>query len=473
MNTIISRSFPAVLSLVLMTLGMPAAYAQVYDPAVYPVVQRTLGHGYDATRDYAHERSLKSPIFHIPEDFATLRFTRMTGTTEIETRTEESATQFSKMLSASVQGGVNSGLFSASIAAALSKSDSSAQKTIFSMVDDRLTLFRVSLRGAQPYPEVLNELETLPVDKVIREYGTHYTNLIEYGGHLVFTTTMEESEKAGNTNANIEARAAYSIASGQAAAGMSSSDLSKKMAARGSFFATGGSAAINASGQDNAWVYPAWKQSIPGNPGIASFGDDGNGLIGLWEVPGLTAGRKAELEAAIKKYIADKAAGVFDKPGKNAKPDVPVVMKNSQFVLKGQDGTWLGGWASKSDGYYLNTVNSGAVMHRFTTNGDVLKGGEVVQIQTTQGGQASGWGDYSYICVGSTHTLYYYPGSGDYTNWRVWKGNRGQGGGEVIYFGDTISIESVSHGGQVMQPTYSPYLTTKPDEYKWTILQNP
>ena len=472
MNCFAPSLSPWTLSLALLVAGVTGASAQVNDAAVAPVIRRTLGHGYDATQDYARERSLRSPIFDLKEDLSALRYTPMSGTTDIKTKTAESATQFSKMLSASVQGGVSSGLFSASIGAAMAKTDSSAQRTTFSIVDDTFILFKASLRGAVPYADSLKDLETLPTAEVIREYGTHYTNLIEYGGHLVFITTMEESEKASGLNASVEARAAYSIASGQASAATANSELSKKMAGRGDFFATGGTAAINASGQDNAWVYPKWKESIPGNPSMAGFGDEttANGLIGIWEVKGLSEGRKAELKAAVEKYIADRAAGVFDKP---EKPGLPKVMKNSQFVLKGQNGTWLGGWASKSDGYYLNTVNSGAVMHRFSTNGDVLKGGEVVQIQTTQGGQASGWGDYSYICVGSTHTLYYYPGSGDYTNWRVWKGNKGMGEGEVIHFGDAISFESVSHGGQVMQPTYSPYLTTKPDEYKWTILQNP
>ncbi len=437
-----------------------AAIPQLHRTAV----QRDLGRGYDASGDYALETYLKAPIFDV-SDPANYEYTALSGTAYIETRTGSTANEFSQKLSVNVEGGVDKGLFSASVKVGVEKSSSGSSSTSFALVDDKTVQFKARLKNsARPIPQVLNDLSTGDAYEDIKRYGTHYANYLEFGGHLTFITFMEQREMRSGLNIETEATASYGIASGKVGVGSAQTQAAKSMSTRGTFFCTGGSANLNNRTQLNDQLYTSWKNSLRNNPAIAGFGNknERDGLIGIWKVPGLSPQRARELEDAATRYIKENQGNAFSKPGARA------VTKNSNFRLSGADGRNLAG-GTVSQSYWYATLGAGSQVHNFATSGEPLLSGHVIKLQTVNPDR--NYPAYNKLMAPkSGSTCYYSYNNGDYENWKVWLDGKDLRPGEPIYFGDTIVIENMAYPDRYLAPAYDNWVGVPAgNQYKWTI----
>ena len=426
------------------------------------VIIRDLGRGYNGAGSYANERYLLKRIFAL-EGRQHYAYTPMAGTSEIITKSGRTATEFSNQLAVNVEGGVT-GLFSATVKAGVEQSSSGSDSTSFAQVDDTTVLYTARLSpDAQPSPEALNDLNNMEPKQVIATYGTHYTNFLEFGGHLSFVTFVEERERTNSLDIKVEAEAAYGIARGKAGAEAKGSNTAKSMSQRGRFFCSGGSSNLNERTQLDAQLYTDWKNSVRRNPSIAGFGPDtvSDGLRGIWTVPGLKPGRAAVLKRAARAYLKQRGTGVFDKPG------IEAARKNMDFILKGEDGLYLGGGRLSQNYWYATMGPSQGQIHNFGLGGEPLLSGHIVKLVT-----ANPDSDYPafnrLMAPKSGATCYYSHDNGDYENWQVWKDGKNLHAGEPIFFGDTIVVESSAYRGKFLRPSGSPWVGIT-DSYKWTL----
>jgi hypothetical protein len=447
-------------------------------------VKEHLGWGYDAIAGrYADSEALRLPIFAVKtvSDPATtkttgdFRFNR-TVTTSIRERSGSSTAAYASSMSANLDLGVETGMFSGEVSASIDASERGKTDSSFVSIDDVRTIFTASLEaGAQVDPDVLKELNSLSAKRVIEKYGTHYTAGLEFGGHITFVHRETASFKESLQNEMMAVKARYEGVS-IGAGGSSGSETSSSVTAGSTklFFRGGKQVGLNSANffKDGtrdmiSGEFSAWAASLRTTPGIAGFLP--NGLRPIWTVPGLDKAKARELHEAIKSYAAEKGKGLFDRTGPVA------VTKNSSFRLKGENGAYLGGYQSAHDGYYLTTASSG-VAHRFATNDDPLRCGEEVTIMMTQGGLPSGWANYTRVSVGNTHTLFYHTGASWTATWKIWKagaeGGIGRRTGEKIALGDKILIQSMRDADQFIVPSNSQpgYLTTDTKAFAWELL---
>ncbi|MBM3457850.1 MAG: hypothetical protein FJX77_04885, partial [Armatimonadetes bacterium] len=352
------------------------------------VVRRDLGRGYDATGEFAFEENLKESIFALdltPE----YDLTTFSGTGTIVINSATSATSFSDKLAVSVEGGANLGLFAGSLKASVETSQSGSALTTFTQLDDKFVVFKARLRpGARLKPQAISDFNRLPPDQVVAKYGTHYTNELEFGGKIAYSTFLEQQEVTSSLNIDTAARASYGGLSGAINVGSSQSTTSQTMSSRARFRITGGDGSLNNRSQFNSTAYGAWRRSIPARPALVSFGPTGvtDGLKGIWTIPGaFRPERRRALELAVTRYIRASRRGVFDRPAQ-----LSAVSKQDVVLLQSVvDGTWIGPPAT---GQFLGTTTSqygyvarsqqAAGRHALAWSAEPLTSGSIVRLRT-------------------------------------------------------------------------------------------
>ncbi len=455
---------PSIKRDLLSSIPAPAVTKTVELTAEDRVIMRDLGRGYNATGSYANERYLLKPIFAL-DGRRHYEFTPMAGTSQIFTKSGSSAMEFSKRLAVNVEGGI-SGLFSATIKAGVERSASGSAGTSFAQVDDTLVLYTARLSpSAHPTPEALNDLNNMDPAEVIAQYGTHYTNFLEFGGHLTLVTFLEQRERSNALSITAEAEAAYGIVRGKAGMESNTSTTARSMSQRGQFFCSGGYCNLNELTQMNDKLYTSWKDSVSENPGLAGFGPDTvtDGLRGIWTVPGLNPERSAVLRSAVTAYIQRRGEGAFDKPG------VQPVKKNQNFTIQGENGLYLGRGTVSQNYWYATMGANGPQVHNFGVNGEPLLSGHVVKLVTAN--PDSRYPQYNRLMAPkSGYTCYYSFDNGDYEDWYIWKDGKDLHAGEPIYYGDTVVIENSSYRNQFLRPYNAPWLGVG-DAFKWILRQ--
>lgn len=445
------------------------------------LVSEFLGWGYDAIAGrFADTDALKNPVFEVdsfakpglnlPGDYV---FSRVTKADQRE-KSGASTQSYADDLSAGLEMGVDTGMFSGEIRANTSSSERGGTDSSYASITDTRVVFTARLDQAKVNPGVLADMEALPAREIIKKYGTHYTTGVEFGGYIRFTHS--EQATTDNKTFSVMASLKASYEGVNVGADGSTSNENSSLVRKGStklHFQGGTQVGLTAENffKDGTrdmidGQLAKWAASLASNPGFAGFLP--GGLQPLWTLPGLSAGKATALKDEVAAYAKEQGAGLFDRKGPAAKERIA---QNGTFCLWHHNNAWLSDYDGNGAQYWVKL--GGPVKYQFFECGSGnLNSGDYVQIVSTQG-MPGGYGGYNILSIFTKEYAYLYSkdGSGNYypgQKWRIWKDSRGTEG--PIYYGDKVVIESLYYSGSVYYLVRNgDYANTGPNPETWII----
>ena len=446
----------------------PLPYEKAHTTQVKNSIEDFLGKGYKGYQFYANPKSCTKPLFDV-SDHSVVEIQKAPSY-KGRFISGETRSEFYDAFSANISVAGSYDGFSGEITSNFNKSVLSNRSHSFITSHITQTYYRLTLSDtASLLPAVEKDLQTLEPKKLFNRYGTHYLKSIYIGGRISFSSYMDRTKIKQSYDLKATVDAAYlKLVKGSASAETVNKSAFDQIVSNKEIDVMGGDPAkansiVDGSGEPSS-VFNAWAESVPEYMSIADFAD--GGLVPIYELIG-DPQRKATLEKAWNVYMAANTAEILKQP------PPAVVTKNAFFYLKSSDGRYYSKAPYNATyAYYYPTIANKAQKLRFGGANEPLRSKHVVTIKTSEQFKdtlVAKWSTRVYLgAFQLKHWVYYWTKDAAKTNWYVEKVVPSSD--DKVYFGDQVMIRN-EHFDQYLWPEKDGFLTTKTENYVWTIEQ--